>query len=305
MDKSQVCFIRARQKNDYVVPGIQKSGYRVILPYKDKNIFLRLCRELWSRLRLPRISIWYNSETQNIEQPIIIVKDPIITVDFMRTLRQSNPKHYIVFDYDNRVARSIKPESVRPFVNEIWSYDEDDCKKYGLREKGHAYLDVYRIKPNLKRKYDVFYVGRDKGRIEQIHEIERKLQNQGLKTYFHICADREFLTWIKKEYKRFLPYESYLELLKDSSAILNVVPEGQRSITQREMETVFDGVKCITNNRGILNFELYDKSRYFLLDDNYEDIPEFLSVPFKPIDDEKLEMFKFSNSIDRLLKHLQ
>ena len=147
----------------------------------------------------------------------------------------------------------------------------------------------------------MFFVGRDKGRLDQIHELEQKLREQGLKAYFYICADREFLTWKRREYRHFLPYEGYLDLLKDSRAILNIVPEGQKSITQREMETVFDGVKCITNNKGILDFAFYDESRYFLLDDNYEEIPAFLDLPFKEIRDEELEPYRFDSFLFGML----
>lgn len=304
MDKSKICFIRAKLKKDYVFDGIAKSGYRIITPYTDRNIVLRVCRELWKKLKLPKISIWYNKETKNIEQKIIIVKDPIITTDFIRFLREHNPDRYIIFDYDNRVSRSLDPESIRTYVDEIWSYDEDDCEKYNLRIKGHSYLDVYQTKPNQIRKYDVFYVGRDKGRLNQIHEMERKLQEHGLKTFFYICADREYLTWTSKEYKHFLPYEGYLDLLKDSKAILNIVPEGQTSITQREMEAVFDGVKCITNNKGILDFPLYDPSRYFILDNNYDLLLDFLESDFKKIEDNELEQYRFSNGVERMVSDL-
>lgn len=301
MDKSRICFIRAKLKKDYVFDGIEKTGYRIMIPYTDRNLILRVCRELWKKLKLPKMSIWYNKDTQNIKQEIIIVKDPIITADFMRFLRQHNPDKHIIFDYDNRVARSLDPESIRPYVDEIWSYDQDDCTQYGLRKKGNAYLDIYQTRPNPERSYDVFFVGRDKGRLDQIHELEQKLREQGLKTYFYICADREFLTWKRREYRHFLPYEGYLDLLKDSRAILNIVPEGQKSITQREMETVFDGVKCITNNKGILDFVFYDESRYFLLDDNYEEIPAFLDLPFKEIRDEELEPYRFDSFLFGML----
>ncbi len=303
MDKSKICFIRAKLKKDYVFDGIAKSGFKIITPYKDRNIILRVCREIWKKLRLPKICIWYNKETKNIEQQIIVVKDPIITIDFISFLRQNNPDKYIVLDYDNRVGRSLNPESVRSYVNEIWSYDDDDCKKYGLRNKGKSYLDIYQTTINPNPSYDIFYVGRDKGRLSQIHEIEEKLKAEGLNTYFYICADREYLTWTKKEYKHFLPYEGYLELLKVSKAILNIVPDGQTSITQREMEAVFDGVKCITNNKGILDFELYDPTRYYLInEDNYSGIKEFLNVGFLEVSQQQLEKFRFANQYDKLLK---
>jgi len=301
VEKSKICFIRARQKEDYVVPAIEKTGYKVIIPYKDYNLFFRLCREAWFRMGLPKRELWMNPATRSIKEDIIVVKDPLIVKEFMQHLRELYPTKMIIFDYDNRVSNSLNPDLIREYVDEIWHYDDDDCFKYNLRRKGLAYYDVYQVQPNPVRDYDVFYVGRDKGRLSQMDEIKADLEAVGLKTHFHICANREFLTWTNKRYKHFLPYREYLELLKRSKAILNIVPEGQKSITQREMEAVFDGVKCITNNKGIASFPLYDESRYFILDHNYEAIPEFLNREFKSITEEEIKPYQFASFMDKML----
>lgn len=302
MEKNNICFIRAKQKDDYVVSGIKMSGYKVIIPYKDYNLFLRLCREVWFRLRLPKRKLWFNHEIDSIPEDIIIIKDPLIVKEFIVYLRRLYPYKRIIMDYDNRVERSIDPRTISKYVDSVWHYDEDDCAKYNLKYKGHAYLDVYQVKPNVNAVYDVFYVGRDKGRLSQMVEIKKKMEDVGIKTYFHICASREFLVWTNKKYKRFLPYSEYLELLKNSKSILNIVPPGQQSITQREMEAVFDNIKCITNNKGIKKFELYDDTRFFILDNNYELIPGFLERPFNTVPEEKLDKFRLDAYVERLVE---
>ena len=102
-----------------------------------------------------------------------------------------------------------------------------------------------------------------------------------------------------------MPYEKYLKILKESKAVLNIVPTGQRSITQREMETVFDGIKCITNNTGIKKFALYDETRYFILNDNYKDILKFLNTPFRPVTDNELQEFRFEYVVNKMLSKLE
>lgn len=301
MDKCKICFIRAKQKDDYVFDGIKKSGYKIVIPYKDYNLFLRICREIWFRLKLPKRELWINPETKRLKEEIIIIKDPLIVPEFVRMLRKVYPDKRIYFDYDNRVCNSIEPDEIREYADEVWHYDEDDCRQYNLRLKGHAYLDVYQVEPDQEPLYDVFYVGRDKGRLNKMDEVKEKLNAAGLKTYFHICATREFLTWTNKKYKHFLPYSGYLELLKKSRAILNIVPEGQTSITQREMEAVFDGVKCITNNVGIMTFELYDSTRFFVLNNNYEQIQNFLNMPFRPVLASELAEYRFDSLIRNML----
>ena len=140
------------------------------------------------------------------------------------------------------------------------------------------------------------------GRLDQLLALEKQFRDMGLRTYFHICADRSFLTWKNKAYRPFMPYDEYLELLKRSRAILNIVTDGQKSVTQREMEAVFDNVKCITNNAGIPDFALYDESRFFLLtDENAEKVRDFISVPFKPVNDEELRPYCFSDHVREML----
>ena len=300
----KICFIRAKKKKDYVFDGIKNSGFKIIVPYTDRNLFLRILRELWFRLKLPFRKLFFNSAVKNITEDIIIIKDPLMVPEFVKYLREIFPDKTIIFNYDNRVSMSLNPKTIKSYCDEIWSYDNDDCKEYDLRHVEFLnFLDVYQTNLNENPEYDVFYIGKDKGRMEKLMNIEKKLNEQGLKTYFHICADREFLRFKNKNYKKFIPYEEYLDILRNSRAVLNIVQEGQTSITPREIETVFDGIKCITNNKGIFDFKFYDKSRYFYIDENFnaDDIKKFLDAPFKEINPEELKEYKFSNRVNLML----
>ena len=165
-----------------------------------------------------------------------------------------------------------------------------------------AFFSEYKRKQKTNPKIDVLYVGRDKGRAEKLFALEEQLKKEGLKTYFHICADRQFLRFKRKFYKRVLEYEEYLDLLVDSKAILNIVPEDQTSVTQRELEAVFDGVKCITNNKGIKNFELYDESIYFVLgEDDLNNVSSFLYSDTKIYNEEVLERYEFRYRLQQVL----
>ena len=69
---------------------------------------------------------------------------------------------------------------------------------------------------------------------------------------------------------------------------------GEAGVTQRDMESVFDGVKCITNNKNIRNFELYHPSRFFILgEDDLSDLKRFLDEPFLDVPEEDLEKYSF------------
>lgn len=300
--KQDICFIRPKQRgDDYCFDGIEKTGYKILIPYKDYNLLLRCLREAWFRLKFPKREIWFNKKICHVKAKVFIVKDPLMVSEFFLWLKKIHPASKIILDYDNRADRTINPSFVDSSIVEKWSYDADDCRKYNMNLKHGAYLDIYRIDKLEEPEYDILYLGRDKGRAKKIFDLESEFQKLGLKTNFHICADRAFLKFKHQYYKSVIPYREYLEMLKRSRAILNIVQPGQTSITMREYEAVFDNVKCITNNQTIKQFELYHSSRYFVLgQDDMALLSVFLNTKFLPVSEEKLNEYKFSRIMEMM-----
>ena len=292
MSDKKLCIIKAKAKRDYVFAGLQGLGNRMLIPYKDYNLLFRCMREAWFRLNLPGKQFWFNPQLTHLHEDSITIYDVLITPDFLKWICDLYPDTRITLNYTNRVSLSgIKPTDVMKKNLEYVSYDPDDCRQYGMKQTHPGYLAQYSFTADQKlpSEYDVIYLGRDKGRAELLLSYQKQFEALGLKTYFHICADRAFLRYKKPFYKKEIPYSDYVELLKKTKAHLNLVQEGQTSITQRDLESVFDEVKCITNNKGIRDFELYDSSRFFVLgEDSLDSLPAFLEIPFKPVPEEKL-----------------
>ena len=298
---TKVCIIRAKLKKDYVYDAISNYGYHIHTPYKGKGLFFRIVREIWFRCNFPGKYLWYKKNNGNDVFSHILLFDPLITPDYIEWIHKQFPQCKIIISYENRADKTINPDVIPSYV-EKWSYDKDDCHKYGMHWSAPAFFSEYKRKQKTNPKIDVLYVGRDKGRAEKLFALEEQLKKEGLKTYFHICADRQFLRFKRKFYKRVLEYEEYLDLLVDSKAILNIVPEDQTSVTQRELEAVFDGVKCITNNKGIKNFELYDESIYFVLgEDDLNNVSSFLYSDTKIYNEEVLERYEFRYRLQQVL----
>lgn len=302
-DKNRICYIRAKEKKDYCFDGIGKMGYDIVVPYRGNNLFMRLLRELWFRLSLPYKTIWFNKAIKNKRANIFIVKDPLIIPDFLYWIRAIHPEARVIFEYDNRASMSLNPNRIEDSCIEKWTYDADDAIKYNMRLKHGAYLDIYKVIPYTEKVIDVLYLGRDKGRLSELLDLEEKFNAMGLHTKFHICADRKFMRYSNRRYQKNMPYEQYLELLKQSRAILNIVQSGQTSITMREYEAVFDGVKCITSNKGIYDFELYHPSRFFVLgNDDLLELDNFLRTPFVEVKEDELKQYTFDYMVRYMIE---
>ena len=301
MNKNEICFITARLKSDNMFDGLKKSNYDVLTPYKDINIFVRLVREFVFRLRLPFKKAFYNKKAILPDKKFIIVLDPLITKDYLLWLQKNNPNAKIILQYVNREDTTIRAKDV-PEGIELWSYDKIDCETYNMKYYGPGYLSGYVFDgTKCEKEYDVVFVGRDKGRLKQILDIEKKMNDLGLRTFFYICADRWHLKFKNRHYKRLMSYDDYLDHVMKSKAILNVTRNDQEAITLRELECVFGSVKCVTTNNFIKKFDLYDSTRFFVLHDNYDELVGFLNEPIKKCTREELKKYDFDDLLESLL----
>jgi len=296
-----VCFIRPREKNDYYFDGIKMMDLNIEMPYRDYgNMILRILREIHFRLHLPYRSIWFSKKILNIKNHTIIVEDPLITVEFMDWLRKVHPDKRIIMNFENRVNKyTLNPNDLDKSI-ETWTFDEGDMNKYHMGRTYISYLDVYRMNHKENKEYDVVFLGCDKGRGEELLELQKKMEEAGLKTFFRICADRRFMRFNKRYYGPRITYKDYIELCSKSRSILNYVKSRNTGITLRDHEVLFNQVKGITNNLNTTNFEFYDPSRYFILGkDDFKDLKKFLDEPFKPVDEEYLESIRFLNVLKK------
>lgn len=302
VDKSKVCIICATIKGAYSFDGMKNMGYQVMIPYRDYNLVLRCLREAWYRLHLPARHLWYNPKCKKAEAEMFVVRDSLMSAEYLSWLRKQHPKARIILEYDNMAHTTIHPDTVTDPTVEKWTYDSGDAQRYNMKMKAGGYYTSWKCTKTLPPVYDIVYVGADKGRAQQLFAVENEFKSLGLKTYFHICANRSFLTWTKSYYKPFLPYKDYLNLIGNSKAVLNIVQEGAISITMREVEAIYHNVKCITNNSIIRQTPMYDPSRYFILgEDQIEDLPEFLEMPFVEVSKEMLYDGSYDRTIEKML----
>lgn len=295
--KPDILFIKAGGINDFIVKAIRDSGYDIEAPYRGGGVVLNTLRKFWFKLRLPLRHMWYNPHTNKARHDIIIVFDAQITPDYMRWLKAVNPSSQLTFVYNNLVGKTSHPLP-RELPDDLcskWSYDKGDCEKYALRYNPICmYFRHWRVEKREPR-YDVFYIGRDKGRAEKLLAFEQLLNQQGLRTYFHIVATTAYQQYKKSFYRSRLSYDQIREKIADSRAILNMMPdEKQTGIIIRDMEAIFNEKKLITDNMAIKQADFYRRENVFILGkDDIDHIVEFLDTPYVPLETDILEKYSF------------
>lgn len=286
--------------HDYSYDAVVAEGYRTDGPYLGNRLFFRLLREVWFRLKLPGRAIWYNRRV-NHGAKFLLVYDALITTDYLRWLREHNPDSRIVYFYTNPVSKAIFPDEISDQWCEKWSSDAADCKTYKLHLQCiGGYPRLWKVEKRTP-EFDVFYIGRDKGRLQKLLTIKKDFEDLGLRTNFYITAYHRQQRFQNPIYRALIPYADVLKLLGGTRAILHITEGGQTGVTIRVLESMIHQIKLITDNVSIMDTVAYHPNNVFILGrDRLCDLPDFLDKPFVPYDSELIESLYYDHFINNI-----
>ncbi len=192
---------------------------------------------------------------------------------------------------------------------ECYSFDKDDCVKYKLKYNNNLYS--YDINENISKNAissddKVLFFGSNKGRLNKVIQVKEILQSNNIEYDFTVLSKNS--KYVKK-YKdiRFLDkpvaYENIIQKIHESSCILDIVQEGQSGLTWRPFEALFYNKKLITTNKSIREFDFYNKNNILVLEDNYDEIKDFLALPYIKIDEKIKDNYRLEKWINNFFEN--
>ena len=209
--------------------------------------------------------------------------------------------------------RSYRKTVLSRFVYKHWlkrsglkayTFDPVDAKAFDLE----LIEQVFRHDPvgdgtDTVKDIDLYFVGTDKGRMDELIPWKDLFERADLRTHFHIVADKRKTygprhkalvtdTWIT--------YESNLALARRSKCLLELLQDTQSGPTMRSIEALFLGCKLITNNASIVDCEFYHPTRIFVIGrDRQEDLQAFLKSPIEIASGELLSKHEIRSWLNR------
>jgi hypothetical protein len=222
-----------------------------------------------------------------------------VTEDYLKWLKQQLTSSRLVFWYWNPVKKSLPPGKVGININEKWSYSPADCKEYHLSYNSQFYFSSLKL-PVAEIHYDVFFLGRDKGRLAELLELKQKFKSLKLNVKFHISPNQRLYLRKDGAYQKLISYDSALMEMARSRSILDILSDPMDGLSLRAMESLFHERKLITNSQTIMNYDFYNSQNIFILGkDNLIDLPEFIKSSYKKIEPEIIDSYDFKNWIKR------
>ncbi len=234
-------------------------------------------------INLPLKSIWYNKYMDKIpndsgEQWIVIFAEGCrLAYDshFINKLRKRYNKLKIVYYFLNSTVQlsDKRINYINTTFDIVVSYDRADCKKYDW----YYYCGIYcadNTPDEIKNEEltDVFFVGRDKGRLEDIHKAYKLFVISGLKCDFYVIdVPKEKQTVEGIHYNEFLPYNETLKKVRRTRILYEIVQKEQTGCTFRTYEAILYHKILVSNNIQLQSMRIYD-SQNMILYKNITDI---------------------------------
>ena len=282
-------------------PIIEQYGLDVVTTRRELHIVMRIVRSLLLRLN-PYLIYLFNKTNwlQEIKDyDTVVIFDSLDIVKISKDVADSYPEKKVVVLYINPIRGSFQTD-LKQYA-EVWTTDYEDSLKFGLKYGGQFIYEKYLDGLPKSIKYDLYFVGIDKGRFKHIKELEKKLTND-----FEMTTNIRYVSPIKslfdKSYSRRIPYSKVMTETAQSRMILEYNQEGQEGLTLRCIEALVMRKKIITNNKNIKKYDFYNPNNiYIIQDDSLKGLKEFISGDYT-LDPEKMESnYYFSSLLNRIL----
>lgn len=271
--------------------GLTRSGnnYSDSVYYRVdyNNILLRILRKVrLSYFVGPFLGNW----RKNLKQyHAIIMFDNGYHKVIARYIKRNNPNCKLILWFWNPIFSENKKYLGDKEVDEVWSYDKDDCRRYSLRYNTQFFNGKNIVSGNII-DYDIVFVGAEKGRKGKLDEAVSLIKKNGLSTKIIVPQN-------KSDY---LSYEKYMELVSKSNSILEIMGANATGLTLRSLESIFCEKKLITDNSNIVDYDFYRPENIFIIGkDDPGRLKDFISSPYKKINQKIVDYYEFENWVKR------
>lgn len=248
------------------------------------NVLFRLhtSRKINSIIKLPFKGVWAkkaigkNSVFLDSDYLCFIYQGGIQYFDIgvFAYIRKRFKNSILIYQYNDLVSLNEKLypgflELCKKTFDFILTFNPIDAEEYKLI-LCPPFVPDFGVEIFEKKDYksDVFFVGKDKGRLDTLIRLFDDFSKNGLICDFYICGvDKKKQIYPDRiHYNKFLSYKEVVSKTAMSKCVLNVLQNNSNGITLRDLESINMGKILITNNYYIKSTSLYDPKRVLFLD---------------------------------------
>ena len=288
--------------------GLEEQGAEVDLIYCSPTDAINKIISVLSDLLLKKYEKrYFRIQKKRIKKSydfILIIRADLIPEDFIKFLRVRNPVSFFIQYLWDDIGMFPSITDSFNYFDRILSYNIHDSKEFGLKFRPFFFIPDDVGMKEKRKQYDLFFIGIfHTDRVEVIEKVKRL--NPGVNFYLHFYIN--LLTFLKagipfKYLKLFrlrkMNYKEMIGIVKRSSAVLDIPKPTQRGLSTRVIEALGAGVKVITTNVNVKEYEFYNCNNFLIIDREKPLIEkEWMPLPYKVYDEGLVNRYHISNWI--------
>jgi hypothetical protein len=212
---------------------------------------------------------------------IFIIRGEGLSPLFIRKLRNRYPKARILLHLWDNISNIKKVELKFPYVDEITSYDPNDCKKFNeFKFRPLFFIDKYLQSSIVNNKKMLFIGTLHSDRARVLYKITNSLPPSVELDYWLLIRSRleylfrrmcdPYLRKLDRSRLIFKPmrFETIAQKYEECSIVVDIEHPNNSGLTMRTFETLAAGKKLITTNPFITQHDFYDATRIHVIDRN-------------------------------------
>lgn len=230
-------------------------------------------------------------------------------------LKKINPNSKFILYLWDSIKNFPHIEDLATAFDKVYTFDNEDSNKYHYEFLPLFFNEIKEKEYELE--YDATFVGTiKKGKLKQVIKLEQELNKKYNNNFFYLYMQSKLVYWYNKitnkEFKGvksnkfYFSRLSYLEnneIINKSKIVIDVPMENQNGLSIRTFECLGFGIKMITTNKNVVNYDFYKPENIYVYDGNKIDFENiFFKSEYIEIDNQIITKYSIENWIKQLIK---
>ena len=232
----------------------------------------------------------------------LVIRPDLFPVSVIKALKKKTKK-LIAYQWDG-LGKFPEVKKYFPLFDSFFCFDTED-QENNIKPITNFYFDF--LPPSYKefnqQKPKLYFVGLYwENREEKIDRFIEEMSKKDVELsifiqYYHQAEIRNpKIKYIKNR----ITFLENLKNVEQADILLDFVDPIHNGLSIRFFEAMYYKKKVITDNKTVKNYDFYHPNNIFIINDNYAQIEEFITIPYQEISEEIVQNYSFSMWIRKI-----
>lgn len=256
-------------------------------------------------------------QISDIDQPYdyaLIVRADFLSLNELEFIKKKSAK-MISFHFDG-MDRYPEVFSRIAYFDTFFVFDPEDARKYAhynlkfIPNFFFDYPESGHTKTSRKPDYQLYYLGSYEAlRTKEILKLQKYLLQMNILHKIELVFNHTNDHYITPELEQHvtclmetISFEEHQRRIQKTDILLDFVLNQHTGLSFRVFESIKYEKKLITTNRQVAKYDFYNPDNIFILNNNYDELLQFIELPYIKLPSHIRKKYSFSNWIKNVFE---